>query len=158
MLRIARSGSTSSQRSFTCKLASRNCFMLDTMFLDHDGKPVAAKDLAVDSYVLGADHNMVKVTWHQIYARTFCGIVDFCTRITKMVVTDSHPMPSGHGEVKEAGSLKKGSDLSDSGRGIFHLVSTLGSHFSNSGPPWETMGGSKMDMRWSRTRFVSILE
>ena len=25
-----------------------------------------------------------------------------------MVVTDSHPMPSEHGEVKEAGSLEKG--------------------------------------------------
>ena len=28
-----------------------------------------------------------------------------------MVVTDSHPMPSEHGEVKEAGSLEKGGDV-----------------------------------------------
>ena len=60
-----------------------------------------------------------------------------------MVVTDSHPMPSGHGEVKEASSLKKGRDLSGSGGGCFHLVSTLGSHFGNSGPPWETMGAAR---------------
>ena len=73
--------------------------------------PTLAKDLAVDSFVLGADHQMVKVTWHQIDVRKFCGIVDFCTKSTKMVVTDSHPMPSEHGEVKEAGSLEKGGDV-----------------------------------------------